>query len=348
MRFKFIKIVLIALVANFSLNVEASPWPIYDDFMQKHYHEGKIVNTDGNIYASEQIYAMFFALVQKDQKRFDKLYSYLKQNFVKGSFEKNLVPIAFDGQKVVKDGIYTDYNLFLAYTLINANAIFDGEQYLNDALLILKNIKSNFAFNNQHFGNILLPYWQNLKEHSFTLNSNTYAPFVLAKIASIDPEFKELYLNSMQALIKASGLGFVPDELKFNHQGDFLVYKNTYAKDKALNFYLWLSISPKADPNYRLLKLVFENLTDDANAYEKLDDLVNFYDKSINQSNKMLTKISLLNLCEHKIKDHLRAFIKAYHFSSEQSLEHLAAMFALGIDELRFDFSENGSVLIGK
>ena len=218
---------------------------------------------------------------------------------------------------------------------------------MTEAKAILASVKAQCTSTNALFGKVLTPYAKSASSELLTLNSSTYAPFVLQKIATVDEDFKELYFDSIKAVIKASGLGFVPDQLKFNQSGDFIIDKNTKAYLEAMNFYLWLSISSKSDPNRRLLLPTFENLINQTQKGLKTPLKVDFYTQEIFKQNALISISSLLNICDYKVKDYIRSQIKAHKFSKAENYEHLAALFATGIDELRFAFTSDGSLLIG-
>ena len=339
-----IKALLTVLLCAFTQASFAKDWSLYDSYVKLHYQNGKVLSEGGAVESKAQVLFMFLTLSQNDKASFDKLYAFTKAKLQK---EQALVISKVENDTVTDNSINTLTNLFLAYDLICASELFNDSKYLTEAKAILASVKAQCTSTNALFGKVLTPYANRANSELLTLNSSTYAPFVLQKITTVDEDFRELYFGSIKAVIKASGLGYVPDQLKFNQSGDFIIDKNTKAYLEAMNFYLWLSISSKSDPNRRLLLPTFENLINQTQKGLKTPLKVDFYTQEIFKQNALISISSLLNICDYKVKDYLRSQIKAHKFSKAENYEHLAALFATGIDELRFAFTSDGSLLIG-
>ncbi len=116
---------------------EPQPWPLWQAYTARFLDDqGRVIDRSaGDRTTSEgQAYAMFFALVDNDQKHFDKLLSWTEANLAGGDLTARLPAWAWgrnpDGQwKTVDDNPASDADLWLAYTLIQAGRLWHDPRY---------------------------------------------------------------------------------------------------------------------------------------------------------------------------------------------------------------------------
>ena len=118
-------------------HAEPQPWPLWEAYTARFLDEqGRVIDRSaGDRTTSEgQSYAMFFALVDDDQKRFDKLLAWTEANLAGGDLTARLPAWAWGRNaagewKTVDDNPASDADLWLAYTLIEAGRLWHDPRY---------------------------------------------------------------------------------------------------------------------------------------------------------------------------------------------------------------------------
>lgn len=348
---------LIKYVFAFALSAitcaHASTWELYDSFMKLHYTDGKIVDFDekGNPFTTSegQSYAMFFALVQKDKNRFDKLLNFVEKELCEGSFEKKLPAWKWAGGKVVDSNNATDSDMFIAYNLFNAADIFNEQSYKTKALAILSNIKKNCIAKNNVLGSVILPGTYGFNANGeIKLNPSYFPPFVMQKLSSYDDDFKVYYQNVLNAIARGSEAGFAPDWIVLNQDGNILSSKANFGSYEAIRVYLWLGITAKTDPNRRLMIPLYQNMLKKVKNEHYVPEKVNLNTLETTGKGNVGFEASLIALADEKIKDLFRTRVKNHVFGKREYYSHALCLFATGFDEHRYEFTQNGSLLLGK
>ena len=116
---------------------EPQPWPLWEAYTAHFMDEqGRVIDRSaGDRTTSEgQSYAMFFALVDDDKQRFDKLLAWTEANLANGDLTARLPAWAWgrnnEGQwKTVDANSASDADLWLAYTLIEAGRLWHDPRY---------------------------------------------------------------------------------------------------------------------------------------------------------------------------------------------------------------------------
>jgi endoglucanase len=114
--------------------VEAS-WPRFaQQFMQA---DGRVVSDDGKLsrtYSEGQSYALFFALVANDRRRFDALLHWTRDNLSQGDLGQHLPAWLWGRQDdgawgVIDSNSASDADLWIAYTLLQAGRLWRYRPY---------------------------------------------------------------------------------------------------------------------------------------------------------------------------------------------------------------------------
>ncbi|SRR5574344_75371 len=349
---KLIKTFIAALLLAFGLNASAQEWPLYDDFMNLHYKDGRIYDYDnsnqGFTTSEGQSYGMFFALIQKDKERFDRMLEFIEKELCEGSFDNKLPSWKFTDKTFDKNNA-TDSDLFIAYDLICASELFTDESYLTKAKIILKKVKKHCVVNSKMLGSLLLPGTYGFKnDEEFVINPSYYPPFVMQKIASIDRDYLVYYENALQAITKGSEFGFVADWLTFNSDGLFVIKPETQGSYDAIRYYLWLGISSNTDPNTRIMLSLYKNMINKVSDEYKVPEKVNLYKKEFSGQGNIGFEASLMVVTDYKVRDFFRTRVKNYVFSKKDYYSHCLTLFATGFDEHRYKLTQDGSIKVGE
>ena len=110
---------------------EVQPWPLWEAYTKRFMDDqGRVIDrTAGDRTTSEgQSYAMFFALVDNDHARFNKLLSWTEANLAQGDLTEHLPAWSWGRQsdgswRTIDDNSAADADLWLAYTLIEAGRL---------------------------------------------------------------------------------------------------------------------------------------------------------------------------------------------------------------------------------
>lgn len=346
---KLLSVLALCLVA---VQAEARDWSLYDDFMTLHYDSGRIIDhtEKADFTTSEgQSYGMFFALVQNDRERFDKMAAFVEKSLCGGSFRERLPAWKFEDGKIADRNNATDSDLLIAYDLLEAARLWNEPRYREDALGILSLLKQTCVFSNQYMGPLMLPGTSGfVHDDEVVINPSYFPPFVMQRIGQEDPDFKDIYRAVMQAVVQGSGSGYVADFLSFNKRGDLVVKPDTVGSYDAVRFYMWLGITSKADPNRRILLPLYANMVNRMLEERTIPTTVSLYDDSASGNGGTVFDAAMLTVTKGKIRDHLRTKLKARKFSSYDYYAHALTLFALGNDENRYALSGDGSIILGR
>ncbi len=376
----------IAIIVSKASAYALSTYPLYEDYMQKHYVDGKMVEytEDNHTYTTlnAMVYGMFFTLMEKDYDKFKALYNFLKQDYKNfETMESSKIKLDKEPQSTAKNPsaalenkpqnqnkkentqtldkkkddtikahtpktltATTEDLLFLAYDLIIGKEQLQEMQYLIDAKNILKYLKTHNTLSSAVLGTVLLPAAQGyLHQNEFTLAPCAIPPFVMQKIISYDEDFKDLYRNTLQSTVRASGEGYAADYLTFNYEGDFIIKEDTMGTFDAARFYLWFGITASADPNRALMLPHYENMQNVTYKERFPPKIANLYTHILKGDGKLLYEACLLPIIPEKIKDYLRTKIKNHVYSKYEFQAQSMALFALGVEDKRFYFDKDGT-----
>ena len=260
----FLSAVTVSATENAACTAE---WPHWQIFAERWIQpDGRVLDSslEKNHSTSEgQSYALFFALVANDKQRFDKIWSWSRENLI-GNDPQNILPAWLWGQG--KDGRWqvqdansaSDADLWFAYALIEAARLWQIPEYEADALLLLAQVKKHEVLTLPGLGAVLLPGTVGFVQPDQLWRLNpSYMPIpLLRRLAQLEPSgpWQDI-AQSTAKLIAYSGLrGFAADWVGYRGvsptSGLFVrdPFKGDVGSYDAIRVYLWAGMTPMADP----------------------------------------------------------------------------------------------------
>ncbi len=252
-------------------NAQPEPWPLWNAYTQRFLDDqGRVIDRSaGDRTTSEgQAYAMFFALVDNDKARFDKLLTWTEANLAGGDLTARLP--AWDwgrtgsGEwKVRDDNPASDSDLWFAYTLLEAGRLWKDPRYETLGRLIATRIAKEEVVLVPGLGTTLIPgpHGFHPDEETYILNPS-YMPLpLLAYMAKTYPEGPwSQVLESLPQVVGAQvGHGYAMDWVSASKSGLHAVAPpaeptagsrepQPSGSYDAIRVYLWTGI---ADPGTR-------------------------------------------------------------------------------------------------
>lgn len=198
-------------------------WPLWENYSAKFIdpQSSRVIDysADGKTTSEGMAYAMFFALVVNDPKRFDKLLNWTQDNLAGGDLTARLPAWSWgknpDGSwKVIDPNSASDADLWLAYDLLEAGRLWHMDRYEKLGGVIADRIAKTEVVFVPGIGTTLAPGAQGFRSgmQSFVLNPS-YTPLqVVARLTeySKDP-WSSIADSYPQMLTASSGRGFAMD-----------------------------------------------------------------------------------------------------------------------------------------
>ncbi len=338
---------MLSFASSVATSYVGQPWSLYRTLLENHYENKAIVlheNNETKVTAESMVYGMFFTLVSHDREHFDALLETVHTKLMQNKDSSKVlasVPKTSD-EKV--PSAKTSTLLFLAYDLLVASEHFHEESYKKEALGLLERVKVENTKESQVLGRVLLLDETSYTKEEFSIAPASLPPFVMQKISQYDNDYKALYHNTIQAVVRGSGDGYIADILTFNYESDLIVRADTVGSEEGATYYLWLGITSSADPNRKLLIPLYENMTFTTD-YERVSpQLFYMYPHKNKGSGSLIYDACLMPLSTDKTRDYLRTRLKAHNFKEDEFLELITTMFATGYDERLYEFLKDGSL----
>jgi endoglucanase len=269
---------LLAMVAAAGMGLAGCnaqrPWPLWEAYSQ-HFldDQGRVIDRSaGDRTTSEgEAYAMFFALVDNDRTRFDKLLKWTQDNLAQGDLTAHLPAWAWgktaNGEwKALDTNSAADADLWMAYTLIEAGRLWHDPQYDNLGRMMAAQIARNEVVLVPGLGTTVLPGPQGFHPDAdkFILNPS-YLPLpILTRLAKELPQGPwAAVVGSLPALVGGeNGSGYAMDWVAAGPDGIHPVappsQPSTGQRDlqpggsyDAIRVYLWLGIADPSTPGER-------------------------------------------------------------------------------------------------
>jgi len=367
-------LVAILTVCHASARAESS-WPFWDHYAARFLSsDGRIADPDRNgMTTSEgQSYAMFFALVAGDMPAFERVRSWTEDNLAKGNLYKNLPAWSWgkhdDGSwGVLDENSASDSDLWIAYNLIQAGALWKHLEYSKTGAAMLALIAKDEVAQLPPFGPLLLPGREGFtpKPGQWLLNPS-YLPLPLLLASDhADPggPWKRMALSLPEWLQQASPGGFAMDWVLYtagqgfsaaNAPGDTKPACGSY---DAIRVYLWAGMTaPELPGAARLLQIfapmvhlsasrpvlpecIYPNGNPSANA-APMSFQVALIPFLWSSGNKLAANAQQRNVMAQF--DHATGLLGVEPRYYDQNL----ALFALGWQEQRFRFAPDGTLRV--
>jgi endoglucanase len=189
---------LVMLTGLEGCRADPQPWPLWQAYAQKYIDDqGRVIDRSaGDRTTSEgQAYAMFFALVDNDKPRFEKLLKWSEANLAGGDLTARLPGWEWgrtgSGEWKIRDSNpASDADLWLAYTLLEAGRLWRDPRYQNLGRLLAARIAREEIALVPGVGTTLIPGPRGFHpdEQTYVLNAS-YMPLpVLTYFAGEMPE----------------------------------------------------------------------------------------------------------------------------------------------------------------
>ena len=335
-------------------NLSAPSWPLYQQFLNLNYQAGRIIDYSDKrqITTSEgQSYAMFFSLVAGDEKTFDALQRFNEEKLRQpNGLYAWLYGSKEDGTLGVLDANdAADSDLFIAYNLLEAGRLWDRDDYRERGLELCQAIKQ-LTVKIDNLGALLLPGLQGFDKRDegyITLNPSYYPYFLLRRLSLEDREFSLLNQNLTRALLRASPSGVVPDWARFNLRGQFIPTPSDTGAYNAIRVYLFSGMILKSDPIYQQLRTHFAPMINAVRSQKAAPSEVAAHELTFRQMGPYyLTAAFLPYLRTDKSAALLRAELYQEGLMKERYYGNVLSLFALGFDEGRYYFDQNGRLVL--
>jgi len=265
MRAGFLLIAMLALPLGMR-GQAAGSWPLWTSYsLQFLTGDGRVIDPDRNLMTTSegQGYAMFFALVANDAKAFERIREWTENNLAAGDLSKNLPAWSWgetsEGPwKVLDSNSAADADLWIAYSLIQAGALWKNATYSRIGRALLGQIAKYEVARLPENGTVLMPGRTELFSAAdrWVLNES-YSPLpllVASSQAEPDGPWKEMAAALPDWLQQASPSGFAMDWTAYSKAGFSAIANpgdNSHGacgSYDAIRVYLWAGITDPETP----------------------------------------------------------------------------------------------------
>ncbi len=244
--------------------VAAAAWPAWEQFAAGYIRDdGRVVDwTDHARSTSEgQSYALFFALVAGDRRRFEQVLAWARDNLAGGSLKTSL-PAWHWGQTgetswgIVDPNSAADADLWIAYALLQAGRLWKRDDYSDEAHALLGLIETQEV---RRAGplTLLLPGRIGFEtDAGIRLNPSYLPPFLVKQLIAVRPKGPwQAVLNSYLKLLPAlTPGGRMPDWYLLTAEGPRLdTVSDGRGSYDAIRNYLWAGFGSDSVPEARAL-----------------------------------------------------------------------------------------------
>lgn len=261
-----------------SAAVCAFGWPLWDRFKQGFLSaDGRVIDVgsaDERTVSEGQGYALFFALVANDRAKFDEILRWTENNLAAGDLTSHLPAWlwghAQDGSwRVLDDNAASDADLWIAYALMQAGALWHERSYTARGAVLARHILEQETATLPGLGLTLLPGPQGFHPNPDEWRVNpSYVPLqVLRGLAAQQPDdarWVRLTASASRVLLETAPHGFAPDWARYRAGQGFLPDTDTQARGSydAIRVYLWAGMLDPAGAGARRLIEHFKPFAD--------------------------------------------------------------------------------------
>lgn len=259
-----IMLVAVALVAAASnAGCKQGPWALWKAYSSRFIdQQGRVIDPQGGgrTTSEGQSYALFFALVNNDRERFDRVLAWTQSNMASADMGEHLPGWLWgkapDGQwKLLDANSASDSDCWIAYTLLEAGRNWHEVKYTALGRQMLRVIAKQEVAELPGFGSMLEPgptaLW--VHDQTYTVNPSYVPLFLFQRFADVDPAgpWSAIAMNIPRLLRQSSRHGFAMDWVDYVAPDGFYPAsppgsKNDGKADKpalgsydAIRVYLW-------------------------------------------------------------------------------------------------------------
>jgi endoglucanase len=208
------------------------PWAMWDSYAARFVDgQGRVIDPQGDSRTTSegQSYALFFALVDNDRPRFDRVLAWTQANLAQGDLSAHL-PSWLWGRD--KDGAWKtldpnsagDSDVWIAYTLCEAGRLWKHPPYSDIGRSMMARIAAAEVRDLPGLGPMLLPGPIGFEHHgAWTLNPSYLPVFLFQRFAAIDPAgpWQKIALNIPRVVEHSSRNGFAMDWVTYSPESGF-------------------------------------------------------------------------------------------------------------------------------
>ncbi|SFF53104.1 endoglucanase [Fontimonas thermophila] len=259
----------VLLCAGFAAQADAhcGTWPEWEQYARTFMStDGRIIDPHSprqHTVSEAQAYAMFFALVGNDRRRFETLLQWTENNLAQGDLTAHLPAWQWgrrdDGSWGVLDANpASDADLWMAYVLAEAGQLWQQRRYRVLSAVLAQRILDQEVADLPGLGQTLLPAPTGfVSDAGWRLNPSYVPMMLLRRLHALRPQQGwDRLLESTRRLITESAVhGYAPDWVLWRHSGGFAPDAQTEARGSydAIRVYLWAGMLNAADPAHATL-----------------------------------------------------------------------------------------------
>lgn len=237
-------------------------WPAWEVLAASSLQaDGRVVDAserDRRSTSEGQSYALFFALVDGDQARFDRILQWTQDNLAGGDLGRRLPAWRWGLEEksgrwqVLDSNSASDADLWLAYTLIEAGRLWGRPALADTGQRLLAQVRAAEVADLPGLGPMLLPGAQGFAAADHWRLNPSYLPLpLLRRFAEVDRQgpWKPLAVNTLTMVEQSAPHGFAPDWVAWK-AGRCVADpdKGALGSYDAIRVYLWAGMTDAGDP----------------------------------------------------------------------------------------------------
>ena len=223
MRLRLMLVVPFLFLLGGTGGCKQGPWTLWNAYASRFIDvQGRVVDPQGgNRTTSEgQSYALFFALVNNDQARFEQILNWTQANLAQGDLATHLPAWLWgkskEGEwKALDPNPAADSDAWIAYSLVEAGRLWNKPAYSNAGREMMGLIARQEVAELPGFGMMLMPGPTALFTHKGSWTNNpSYLPlFIFERFSAIQPDgpWGAIAMNIPRLLKQSSRHGFAMD-----------------------------------------------------------------------------------------------------------------------------------------
>jgi endo-1,4-beta-D-glucanase Y len=223
MRSRLLLLVPILLFLGGTGGCKQGPWSLWSAYASRFIDaQGRVIDPQGGEHTTSegQSYALFFALVNNDQARFDQVLKWTQTNLAQGNLATHLPAWLWgktkEGEwKALDPNSAADSDVWIAYSLVEAGRLWKNPTYSNMGREMMGLVARQEVAELPGFGMMLMPGPTTLFIHKgkWTVNPSYVPLFIFERFSAIQPAgpWGAIALNIPRLLKQSARHGFAMD-----------------------------------------------------------------------------------------------------------------------------------------
>lgn len=223
MRSRLLLLIPILLFLGGTGGCKQGPWSLWSAYASRFIDaQGRVIDPQGGgrTTSEGQSYALFFALVNNDQARFDQVLKWTQTNLAQGNLATHLPAWLWgktnEGEwKALDPNSAADSDVWIAYSLVEAGRLWKNPTYSNLGREMMGLVARQEVAELPGFGMMLMPGPTALFTHKGTWTVNpSYVPlFIFERFSAIQPAgpWGAIAMNIPRLLKESGRHGFAMD-----------------------------------------------------------------------------------------------------------------------------------------